>query len=219
MIPWRLIPEMKNIKAITALLAATVQIAACSGLLTSDTVARQYYQLDPYTGYSSATTGGAWPVLIISVSAVPGLDTDHIQALSTDARLIQYANARWADFLPEVLTSVVRRSLASTGRFEMVKTTPGRAIDQWSLALEVQQFYGILDTAEGTASVKVRFEGYLRCHEREHQLLLNASKQVPADRLAVVVRAHQQALDDTSRQLMQALMNKCVKPEPLDPTQ
>ena len=200
---------MKKITAISVLFAVTVQITACSGLLTSDATARQYYLLEPATGYSGADAGEAWPVLVISVSAVPGLDTDHIQALGSDARLIQYANARWTDFLPEVLTSVMRRSLVSTGRFETVKTKPGNAADQWSLELEVQQFYGILDAAEGTSSVKVRFEGNLRCHDQEHQLQLNASKPVREDRLAAVVRAHQQALDDTSGQLMQHIMDYC----------
>ncbi len=200
---------MKRITAIVALLVATVQITACSGLLTSDTAARRNYLLEPYTGYSGVDTGEAWPALVISVSAVPGLDTNHIQALGSDARLIQYANARWADFLPEVLISVIRRSLVSTGRFETVKTKPGSDPDQWSLELEVQQFYGILDAASGTSSVKVRFEGNLSCNEQEHQLQLNASEPVREDRLAAVVRAHQQALDDTSSQLMQSIMDYC----------
>ena len=200
---------MKKITAIMVLLAVTVQITACSGLLTSDTAARQYYLLEPYTGYSGADTDEAWPELVISVSAVPGLDTDHIQALGADARLIQYANARWTDYLPEVLTSVMRRSLASAGRFETVKTTAESDADHWKLELEVQQFYGILDAADGTSSVKVRFEGNLHCHDQEHLLQLNASKPVHEDRLAVVVSAHQQALDDTSRQLMEHIINSC----------
>jgi len=200
---------MNRKTAIVALLALTLQITACSGILTSDTAARQNYLLEPYTGYSETNTGEAWPVLVISVSAVPGLDTDHIQALGTDARLIQYANARWTDFLPEVLTSLLRRSLASSGRFKAVTTKPGNAADQWSLELEVQQFYGILDGADGTSAVQVRFEGNLRCHNQEHQLRLNGSKPVAEDRLAAVVRAHQQALDDSSRQLMQSIMDYC----------
>jgi ABC-type uncharacterized transport system auxiliary subunit len=200
---------MKKITAIMVLLAVTVQITACSGLLTSDTAARQYYLLEPYTGYSGADTDEAWPELVISVSAVPGLDTDHIQALGADARLIQYANARWTDYLPEVLTSVMRRSLVSAGRFETVKTTADIDTDHWKLELEVQQFYGILDAADGTSSVKVVFEGNLHCHDQEHLLQLNASKPVHEDRLAVVVSAHQQALDDTSRQLMEHITDSC----------
>jgi ABC-type uncharacterized transport system auxiliary subunit len=200
---------MKKITAIMVLLAVTVQITACSGLLTSDTDARKYYLLEPYSGYSGADTDETWPVLVMSVSAVPGLDTDHIQALGADARLIQYANARWTDYLPEVLTSVMRRSLASAGRFETVKTTAGSDTGHWKLNLEIQQFYGILNSADGTSSVSVRFEGNLRCHDQEHQLQLNASKPVHEDRLAAVVSAHQQALDDASRQLMEHIIDSC----------
>jgi ABC-type uncharacterized transport system auxiliary subunit len=200
---------MKKITAIMVLLAVTVQITACSGMLTSDKAARQIYLLEPYTGHPGADTGESWPALVISVSAVPGLDTDHIQALGADARLIQYANARWTDYLPEVLTSVMRRSLASAGRFETVKTNTGNDPDQWSLKLEVQQFYGILDAADGTSSVKVRFEGNLQCRGQEHHLRLNASKPVQENRLSVVVSAHQQALDDTSRQLMEHVVGYC----------
>ena len=200
---------MKRITAIAVLLAMTVQITACSGLMTSDKPARQIYLLEPYTGYTGADAGETWPLLVISVSAVPGLDTDHVQALHTDARLIQYANARWTDNLPEVLTSIMRRSLASTGRFEAVKITSGSGTDYWKLKLEVQQFYGILDAAEGTSSVKVHFEGNLLCHDQDHQLRLNASESVQGDRLVAVVRAHQQALDDASRQLMDQIIDNC----------
>ena len=200
---------MKKITAIMVLLAVSVQITACSSLMTSDTAARQYYLLEPYTGHAGADTDETWPALVISVSAVPGLDTDHIQALGADARLIQYANARWTDYLPEVLTSVMRRSLASAGRFETVKTKPGSGTDHWKLELEVQQFYGILDAADGTSQVKVRFAGNLQCRGQEHQLQLLASKAVQEDRLSVVVSAHQQALDDTSSQLMEQIIDSC----------
>jgi ABC-type uncharacterized transport system auxiliary subunit len=90
-----------------------------------------------------------------------------------------------------------------------VKTNTGNDPDQWSLKLEVQQFYGILDAADGTSSVKVRFEGNLQCRGQEHHLRLNASKPVQENRLSVVVSAHQQALDDTSRQLMEHVVGYC----------
>ncbi len=200
---------MKRISQIIALLALTLQITACSGLLSSDAPSRQHYLLQPYNGHSSEATDETWPVLVLTVSAVPGLDTDHIQALSTDARLIQYANARWTDFLPEVLTSVMRRSLASTGRFEAVNTKRGSDTNQWTLKLEVQQFYGILDSAEQTTSVRVRFEGNLSCNDQEHQLQLSASEPVRTNRLEVVVSAHQQALDEANGQLMDHFISLC----------
>jgi ABC-type uncharacterized transport system auxiliary subunit len=200
---------MKRISQIIALLALSALITACSGFLSSETGARQHYLLQPYSGYSGADTGDAWPVLVLSVSAVPGLDTDHVQALGTDARLIQYANARWADFLPEVLTSIMRRSLASTGQFESVKTSHSGGSNQWTLDLEVQQFYGILDSADQTSSVRVRFEGNLSCNDQDHQLQLNASEPVRTNNLEAVVRAHQQALDEASGQLMDHFIDFC----------
>ena len=201
---------MKRLITVVALLALILQITACSGLLSSETAARQHYLLQPYNGNSGGDSGDSWPVLALTVSAVPGLDTDHIQALGTDARLIQYANARWADFLPEVLTSVMRRSLASSGRFQAVNTKRGSDTDQWTLNLEVQQFYGILLGADQTSSVSVRFEGTLSCMGQEHQLQLSASKPVHSNRLESVVRAHQQALDEASGQLMQVFIGKCA---------
>jgi ABC-type uncharacterized transport system auxiliary subunit len=201
---------MKRITTVVTLLAMTLQITACSGLLSSDTAARQHYLLQPYSAYSGANAGDPWPVLVLTVSAVPGLDTDHIQALGPDARLIQYANARWADFLPEVLTSVMRRSLAASGRFQAVNTKHSSDSNQWRLDLEVQQFYGILDGTDQTSSVNVRFEGNLRCNDQEHQLQLNASESVRSNRLESVVAAHQQALDETSQQLMNVFMDKCI---------
>ena len=101
------------------------------------------------------------------------------------------------------MTSLVRRSLTSTGRFETVRVRTGADADKWSLDLEVQQFYGILDAADLTSSVDVRFEGSLRCREQTHPLQLDASQPVHEVRLAAVVRAHQRALDDTIGVLLQ----------------
>lgn len=200
---------MKRIRAIAQILLLPLLATGCGGFLTTDQAARQHYLLEPHTGYTAADRTEVWPALVITVSAVPGLDTDHIQALGADARLVQYANARWADFLPEVLTSNLRRSLASTGRFEAVKTTGGHDTKHWSIELEVQKFYGILDTADGTVSVNARFDGSVYCQDQEHPLQLNASRPVHGERLALVVRAHQQALDDTSSQLLEQVIEAC----------
>ena len=200
---------MKRKSAITSLLFLTAFITACGGVLTSEHPVRQTYLLEPSSLESTDSAGDPWPALELSVKAVPGLNTDHIQALSTDASLKHYANARWADFLPEVLSSVIRRSLMSTGRFESVSTTPTPRHDDWSLNLEVQQFYGIQEYAGDTSSVAVSFEGVLACREQVHQLQLSFSRPVREERLSVVVKAHQQALDDATKQLVSELSKHC----------
>ena len=200
---------MKRKSAITSLLLLAATITACGGVLTSEHPVKQTYLLEPTSIESTDSAGDPWPALELSVKAVPGLDTDHIQALSTDASLKHYANARWADFLPEVLSSVMRRSLASTGRFEAVSATPAPGGEAWSLILEVQQFYGIQDYTGSTSSVAVSFEGVLACKEQIHQLQLSFSRPVREERLSVVVKAHQQALDDATKQLISELSELC----------
>ena len=123
------------------LFVSTLLLASCSGVMDSAQPAKQYYMLSPLSG--GAGTGGTaqGPELSLAVSAVPGLDSDRVQALSGDARLNYYANARWPDHLPEVLTSVIKRSLSASGQFSGV--TQGNRVrgDGWLLQLEVQQFF------------------------------------------------------------------------------
>ena len=110
-------------------------VQGCGGILTSDQPARQYYLLQPLEGYS-ASAGDA--EVALQVGAIPGLDTDQLLALGTDARLVQYGNARWPDFLPEVLSSTLQRSLESTGRFAAVRHADRAAQDGWLLQLEAR---------------------------------------------------------------------------------
>jgi ABC-type uncharacterized transport system auxiliary subunit len=108
---------MKTKTLLPALALLTLLLASCSGVMDSAQPARQYYMLVPYAGSAGTSDPSTGPVLSVAVSAVPGLDSNRVQALSSDARLSPYANARWPDHLPEVLSSVIQRSLASTGRF------------------------------------------------------------------------------------------------------
>jgi ABC-type uncharacterized transport system auxiliary subunit len=200
---------MKSISAKNGLLAITALVTACGGVMTSEQAARQTYLLEPYSAHMADNAGEAWPPLALSVSVVPGLDTDRIQARGPDARLNHYANARWADFLPEVLSSVLRRSLAATGRFEAVKATPSPDGDDWTLELEVQEFYGVQVTAGSTSSVAAQFEGMLHCKDENHRFQVFSSSPVGDERLSLVVRAHQQALDDITGQLLDQVGESC----------
>lgn len=179
----------------------------CGGILTSDQPARQYYLLQPFEGTSS---GSGKTDLALQVSAIPGLDTDQVLALGTDARLQQIGNARWTDHLPEVLTSTVQRSLESSGQFATVRATDRATADGWLLQLEAREFYGILDAAGNTSSVRVALAGSLDCGGQRHALNLRDSNPVGAQRLASVVAAHQAGLDDVTRQLVERIGALCL---------
>ena len=200
---------MKQIKSTAGLLLITAMITACSGMLTSESSVKRHYLLEPYTAATAASENKPLPALVISVTTIPGLDTDRILALAGDAQLKPYANARWVEHLPEVLTSVIRRSLMSTGQFETVKAATAAGNGEWLIKLETQEFYGIQHTPGDTSSVEVRFAGNLSCNGSENNLMLNASKAVGQENLSTVVAAHQRGLNDITEQLMDQIKSNC----------
>ena len=201
---------MKKKTLLLALAAMTILLAACSGVMDSKQPARQVYMLTPYSGAADAANPAQGPELSITVSAVPGLDTDRVLALSNDARLNQYANARWPDHLPEVLTSIVKRSLMSAGRFSAVEESNRASGDGWLLVLEVQQFYGIRNASGDTSAVIVEMTGSLDCNDLHGSFTLSDSNLVGDERLSAVVAAHQQGMDDVTRQLLDQISKTCT---------
>jgi ABC-type uncharacterized transport system auxiliary subunit len=192
-----------------ALLILAALSGGCSKLLTSDQPARQYYLLTPLTGQQAKPGTGPARPLSISVSVVPGLDTDRILAFSRDARLDHYANARWPDNLPEVLTSVMRRSLAASGRFDPVVAANVAMENGWLVSLEAQKFYGIRSDTSGTTSVSVQMAGRVSCNGLSQAFMLSESTRIGEERLSVIVAAHQAGLDGVTRQLLSKITEIC----------
>jgi len=200
---------MNRLKLWPALLASVLLTCGCSGLLTSDQPARQYYLLQPLQIPGPATSA-AGIALALQVRAIPGLDTDQLLALGVDARLQQYGNARWPDHLPEVLTSTLQRSLESTGRFAFVSASDSDRNNGWLLQLEAREFYGILDSGGDTSSVRLTLDGSVSCDGTRHALNLSNSHPVAVQQLSDVVAAHQAALDAVTRQLVERLVQLCA---------
>jgi ABC-type uncharacterized transport system auxiliary subunit len=200
---------MKTKTLLPVLSVMTLLLTACSGVMDSAQPAKQYYMLVPWSGAAGAAGSEQGPGLSIMVSAVPGLDTDQVLALSSDARLTRYANARWPDHLPEVLASVMKRSLASSGRFSEVDQGTHSNDDNWFLALEVQQFYGIQNASGDTSSVIVEMTGSIECNGHRGSFTLSDSNSVAEERLSTVVAAHQRGLDEVTRQLLDQINKTC----------
>ncbi len=184
-------------------------LTGCTGILESNKPAREVYLLHPPGGSAVPPPENA-PKLVLSLVTVPGLDTSSIQVLSRNARLIPVANAHWADNLPEVMSSLSRRSLMDSGLFSSVSLGDIARPGNWSLHLELQAFYGVQDSTEVTRSVLMELEGNLRCGDRNEVLRLQSSKNVATASMVDLVSAHQQALNDTLQQLPQQIRQACV---------
>jgi uncharacterized lipoprotein YmbA len=187
-------------------------LAACGSVLESGKPARQVYLLHTPKAPSGSAQAETPASLILSVRAVPGLDTDLVQVLGNDARLVPVANAHWADNAPEVFTSITRRYLSDTRSFTSVHVGTLARPDEWLLELELQAFYGTQDAAGVTDSVVLKMEGTLRCNGGQHVLQVEKETGASGDSLASLVAAHQRVLDAALPELTALILQPCATP-------
>lgn len=192
--------------AVVCLIGLVLSVSACGGLTRSDKPATQTWWLEPYTGMAHEASAGQVPLVAVSVTAVPGLDTYRILTLSDDAQLNQYASARWTDNLPELITSLLGRSLEASGRFEVVSARNGEGSENCELKVELQEFFADLSSSGQTNAVRVAFNGHYQCDSAD-PLSVNSSTviSVNGQRMSEIVAAFQQATDIVMKDLLAQL--------------
>jgi ABC-type uncharacterized transport system auxiliary subunit len=189
------------------LLFAGFCLNACSSLTRSDKPAVTTWWLKPYTGAVQVVAPDTILPLTLSVMVVPGLDSDQILTLSDDAELKPYSGARWVDNLPELVTSLVDRSLQASGRYQVVSPRAGGGPGKCKLQLELREFFAELGPSGQTSGVRVAIDGRFQCGSDAPVLLkLNASASVDDERMKVIVAAFQQAMDSVMRELLERIM-------------
>ena len=192
-----------RIFVVFCLLVLVFSVNACSGLTGSDKAALKTWWLEPYTGTTQEKSSASVRLLKISTTVVPGLDTDRILTLSDDAQLNQYAAARWADNLPELVTSLTGRSLESTARFEVASARAGGDSERCNLQLELREFFADLSPGGQTTGVRVAIDGRYQCgSEAPVHIQSNASIAVHDDRMSVIVAAFQKAMDFVMKEML-----------------
>ncbi len=180
-------------------------IAACSGILNSKQPAERVYWLEPLIVQQAVVADRSLPSLAVSVSAAPGLDTDRLLILEPGSRLNHYAAARWPDNIPEVLESVLRTTLESTGRFSRLTRGPTSRSMDWALELEVRELY----TLANERRVRMVLSGYVSCGASDYAIAMQATAGIGDNRLSEIVAAYQHALNEVSRQLVAQLADAC----------
>lgn len=200
---------MLGSKQLSIILMSLFGIAACAGILETDQPAERTYWLKPLIVQGADAAGDSMPSLVVTVRAAPGLDTDRMLILQSGARLNHYEAARWPDNVPEVLESLLRRTVESTGDYARVSGGRGTRSADWQLELEVREFYTVAASSAGTSKVRVALSGYVNCHDTDHVISLLANVDLYDERLSVIVAAHEKALHDVSRQMVSQLSLAC----------
>lgn len=190
-------------------LIGTAAVGGCGGMLTSDEPAEHVYWLEAVSMQLGAPPSGALPDLVVAVRTIPGLDTNRILVKGPGARLNYYAGARWPDHLPEIMTTTVRLSLESSGRFRRVSSGAQINRSQWSLDLELREFFAVATTTATRPRVHVKIAGYLNCGLGDTAVSAAMTAPAEEDRLSMIIAAFQAATDSALISLGEQLEAKC----------
>ena len=199
---------MPRAKSLSIIFMSLFGVVACAGMLDSKQPAERTYWLEPLIVQSADTDGAGRPSLAVAVKAAPGLDTDRLLILESGARLNHYAGARWPDNTPEVLESLLRRTLESTGEYARVSGSQESRSSQWQLDLELREFYTVTSSAGG--DVRMALSGYVTCPDTDHGISLQSTVDVSEERLSLIVAAYQRALHEVTGDLIHQLAERCA---------
>ncbi len=192
---------------LSGLLLVALVVTACGGLTRSDKPAISSWWLKPYEIGTQAPAPEPVTRVAVSVRVAPGLDTDWILTLSSEAKLSHYTGARWVDNLPELVASLTSRTLGASGRFDVVSRRAGGGREDCELQLEVQEFFASIEASGQTTGVRVAISGQYQCESAEPvPVQLNASIPVNDKRMNSIVAAFQQATDRVMKDLLDELL-------------
>jgi ABC-type uncharacterized transport system auxiliary subunit len=129
--------------------------------------------------------------------------------LGPDAHLNYYASARWPDSIAEVLESLLRSTLESTGRYSRVSRGATSQSADLHLDLEVRELYVLTNATDSAHTVRMVLKGYLDCIDEERAIVMQAVAEIQDNRLTEIVAAYQEALGKASQQLVEQTVESC----------
>ncbi|HSD68966.1 MAG TPA: ABC-type transport auxiliary lipoprotein family protein [Woeseiaceae bacterium] len=206
---------MRKCLLVSLWIAWASALGGCGGMLTSDQPPEHVYWLEAVELQLGEAPAGGSPDLIVAVRALPGLDTDRILVKEPGARMNHYAGARWPDHLPEVLTATLRLSLESSGRFNRVSSGAQVRRTEWSLDLELREFFAVVSTPGVPPAVHVSLAGHLDCGSGDFAVSSAATALAQADKMSAIIAAFQSATDEALSGLGEQLEARCFPQQPL----
>ncbi|MGE0621587.1 MAG: hypothetical protein AB7I04_02035 [Pseudomonadales bacterium] len=156
-------------------LAAAMLLGGCLPELKSEHPPARVYWLE-------AVAVSDPPPVAVTVTLVPGLDTDRIWVLEPDQRLNYYAGAFWPERLQLLLQSILERSLESRAGAPHLKVL-------------VERFFAVGDPEAGAPDVDIA----ARIESGELSCRFESRRRAASERLRDIVAAHQALVDELVR--------------------
>jgi len=177
--------QLRRRCAATAAVLCLLLAGGCALDLEREGPPSRTYWLEPAAPDGPAGARDAAPKRNVSVTAVPGLDTDQILALQPSGQLIPLAGAHWQARIPELTESLLRRSLK-----------PGNGT---RLHVEVRRFF-LERRADAAGAAVIELVAW-PADDPQRTGRFIATTPVPASSLETIVAAFAQSFADVADQL------------------
>lgn len=124
-----------------ALLGGAASLGGCTALTSLNTAATPLntYDLIPASGSAGGRRSGR-TLLVARPDAAAAIATDRIMIKPSPLAITYLPDARWADDLPEVMQSLLIRSIAGTGRLGYVGPGEGGPVPDVALLTRLDAF-------------------------------------------------------------------------------
>ena len=188
---------MMTLSRRTALLGA-LALPGCTalGVLNEAAAPRDTYELQPVTVAAQGRRSSR-SLLVVLPNAPAAIATDRILIRQDPLSVTYLPDARWADQVPEMLQSVLIRSLSSAGRIGFVGAQGDGPVPDTVLLTRIDAF-GVDQKADGSFVARVSFELTV-IRDRDQRVLGTArfaqDQPLADDQAATIARGFQQALD------------------------
>lgn len=180
-----------------ALLGATSFLGGCGALsaLSSAATPRDTFDLVPAPGSTSGRRSGQ-TVLVARPEAPAAIATDRIVIKPGPLSITYLPESRWADDLPEVMQSLLIRSIAGTNRLAYVGPNEGGPIPDIALLSRIDNFQ--IEAVSGGFAVVVEMSLSL-VRDRDQRVIatrvFRQSTSTTEDRPDVLVAGFQSVLN------------------------
>jgi cholesterol transport system auxiliary component len=139
--------------------------------------------------------------------AAPALDTSAIAVQRTGQSFDYYSGVRWVEPAPAMLQQLLVQTLASSGAYATVVSSPSRVNVEQLLDVELRHFEALDAGAASPTRVRVQIQVTLIDARRGQRLggaVANGEAQAAANRRGAVIDAFEQA---TSAALLEVVAN------------
>lgn len=183
-------------------------LSGCGSLLESDQAAQSTWWLEPAMESANSSEKASSELdLVLDLTVVPGLDRDEVLTLSPQASLTPVAGAKWADHLPELLTSLTARSIAAADIYRSVNSGRHQPQDGCLLSVEVSEFWFRIDQQQQPQQAQFSIAGQLQCAGFDGPLTISETGEtaVSDTRAGELTAAMQSSVEQVMRGLVASI--------------